>query len=272
MSHDVAFVTVVVPCFRCAKTIQRAVDSIAQQTQKPVEVILVDDASGDDTLSILHAIERQHSGWIKVIELNKNQGAAHARNVGWSVATQPYIALLDADDAWHPRKIEIQYQFMQKNPQTVLCGHNVNIMLDNKLPDWQLGQADVKYISKNFLLVSNTFVTPSVMLKREVTFRFDSTKRYMEDHLLWLQIVFDNQQVAKLNLALVAIYKQPYGVSGLSSHMWAMEKSELGNYWLLYKSKKIDFISVVMLYLYSLAKYLRRVILVSLRRVAFVKI
>lgn len=265
MSPDVAFVSVVVPCFRCASTIQRAVDSIALQTQKPLEVILVDDASSDDTLSVLYAIEKQYSGWIKVIALNKNQGVANARNMGWSVATQPYIALLDADDAWHSNKIEIQYQFMQKHPEVVLSGHDVSIILDNNLPDSLLTEPDVKYISKQKMLISNPFFTSSVMVKRDIVFRFDSNKRYMEDHLLWLQLVFDNQQVAKLNLALVAMYKQAYGASGLSSHMWAMERSELGNYWCLYKSKSIGFISVVILHLYSLAKYLRRLILVSLR-------
>lgn len=86
-------VTVVIPCFCCASTIKRAVDSVAQQTQKPAEVILVDDASGDNTLEVLHKIANQYSGWVKVIGLINNQGAANARNVGWDAAAQPYIAL-----------------------------------------------------------------------------------------------------------------------------------------------------------------------------------
>lgn len=269
---DSAPVSVIIPCYKCAGTIYRAVLSVWNQTLKPRELILVDDASGDGTLSELLSIEKQYSGWIKVIALNSNKGAASARNVGWSAATQPYIALLDADDAWHPKKIEIQYQFMQKNPQVVLCGHFAKIIADDSQLDWLLSKTDFKYISKARLLISNQFVTPSVMVRRDVTHRFDSTKRYMEDHLLWLQIVFDNQQVAKLNLALVAMYKQAYGVSGLSSHMWAMEKSELANYWQLYKSKNIGFVYVVMLHVYSLAKFLRRLILVSFRRITFVKI
>lgn len=264
-------ITVVIPCFCCENMIKRAVDSVAQQTKKPAEVILVDDASSDSTLEVLHKIANQHLGWVKVIGLINNQGAANARNVGWNNASQPYIAFLDADDAWHPKKLEIQYQFMQANPQVVLCGHDAKIVFENIQPDWPLCEYEFKYISKNKLLISNPFVTPSVIVRKDITPRFDPTKRYVDDHLLWMQIAFDGGIVARLNLALVAIYKPMFGASGLSSHLWAMEKSEFDNYWILYKSKKIGFITVNILSVYSLVKYLRRLVIVSLRRVRFVK-
>ena len=261
----VAPVSVVIPCFRCAETINRAIDSVAQQTQKPAEVILVDDASGDCTLSALQTIESQYGGWVKVIALNQNQGAANARNVGWDLATQPYIALLDTDDAWHPNKIEIQYKFMQENPQVVLCGHNAKIMGDDTQLDWLLSDVESTILSKNSLLIFNSFVTSSVMIKKDIEQRFNSKKRYMEDHLLWLQMAFDDCKVAKLSPALAAVYKQAYGVSGLSSHLWAMEKSELDNYRLLFQNNNIGFISALLLSVYSLTKYMRRLLIVSLR-------
>lgn len=250
-------VSVVIPCYRCADTISRAVESVVSQTQKPAEVILVDDASGDDTLSVLHAIEKQYLGWVKVIALNQNQGVANARNVGWNSATQPYIALLDADDAWHPSKIKIQYQFMQDNTQVVLCGHDVKMITNNSKPNWQLTKLDIGYVSKKRLLISNPFFTSSIIMRKDIGFRFDSTKRYMEDHLLWLKIVFDDYKVVKLNLALVAMYKPAFGASGLSSHLWAMEKSELDNYRLLFRMKKISFVVLVLMVFYSAVKYLR---------------
>ncbi|NOU40005.1 MAG: glycosyltransferase family 2 protein [Methylotenera sp.] len=270
-----ASVSVIIPCYRCSETIARALASVATQTMLPKEVILVEDASPDNGLT-LQALNEQAAKYadsfeVKVIVLNHNQGAANARNVGWSVASQPYIALLDADDAWHPQKIEVQYQFMLKNPQVVLCGHDAKMVTDDSQPDWPLGGCDFKTISKTRLLISNPFVTPSVMMKKDIVLRFNPTKRYVDDHLLWLQIAFDDYKVVKLSPALVAIYKPMFGASGLSSHLWAMEKAELGNYWLLYKNKNIGFILVATLSVYSLAKYLRRLIIVSLRRAAFVK-
>lgn len=264
-------VSVVIPCYKCANTIYRAIESVVNQTQKPAEVILVDDASNDETLKTLYQLAEQYLGWVKVIGLISNRGAANARNVGWDAASQPFIAWLDADDAWHPNKIEIQYKFMQENPQVTLSGHEAKIIVGNDQPVWPLRTFDFKYISKIKLLISNSFVTPSVMIKKDIAFRFDSTKRYMEDHLLWLQIVCDNHKIAKLDLTLVAMYKQAFGASGLSSHLWAMEKSDLDNYWLLYKTKKIDFISVNILSVYSLLKYLRRLLIVGLRRIPIVR-
>ena len=264
-----ACVSVIIPCYRCSETIGRALASVAAQTLLPKEVILVEDASLDNgvTVKILReqAVKYADNFEVKVIALNRNQGAANARNVAWNLATQPYIALLDSDDAWHTKKIEIQYQFMQVNPDVVLCGHNAKIMTNNTQLDWLLDIFKFKFISKKRLLISNPFVTPSVMIKKDIGLRFNPKKRYVDDHLLWLQIIFDHHKVVKLNQALVVIYKPMFGASGLSSHLWAMEKSELDNYWLLFENKSIGFISVILLSLYSLAKYMRRLLIVSLR-------
>ena len=56
----IAPVSVVIPCYRCASTIQRAIQSVIAQILKPAEVILVDDASGDETLAVLKEFEQQH--------------------------------------------------------------------------------------------------------------------------------------------------------------------------------------------------------------------
>lgn len=264
-----AHVSVIIPCYRCSETIGRALASVATQTVLPTEVILVEDASPDHGLT-LKALNEQARKYVdtfdvKVIAFESNQGAANARNVGWDAASQPYIALLDADDAWHPQKIEIQYKFMQGNPEFVLSGHDAKIVADDSPSDWTLGDCDFKTVSKTSLLISNPFVTPSVMIKKDIALRFDPAKRYVDDHLLWLQIAFNGYKVAKLSPPLVSIYKPMFGASGLSSHLWAMEKSELDNYWILFHNKNIGFISVLLLSLYSLAKYLRRLIIVRLR-------
>ncbi|MHB1099234.1 MAG: glycosyltransferase family 2 protein, partial [Burkholderiales bacterium] len=106
-------VSVIIPCYRCAETIARAVDSVLKQTLPPEEILLVEDCSGDDgnTLAVLHSLQ-QNNPFIRVIPLAKNGGPAAARNAGWDAAKQPYIAFLDADDAWHPKKLEIQYSWM----------------------------------------------------------------------------------------------------------------------------------------------------------------
>lgn len=260
-------VTVVIPCFRCTKTIRRAVISVTNQTRKPVEIVMVDDASPDDTLNVLYELQREFPSWIKIIPSPKNLGPASARNAGWDVATQPFIAFLDADDAWHPKKIEIQYHYMLKHPRITLSGHGSRLLYDDSNPlNWKLDQASVQNINLSQLLLSNRFITPSIMVRREIPERFDVHQRYMEDHRLWLEIVSSKYLVVRLNVDLAAVYKPMYGASGLSSNLWSMEKAELFNYQYLYENKKISFFHCGFLQSFSLAKFFKRLVVVYLIR------
>ncbi len=264
-----ATVSVIIPCFRCASTIERAVKSVIQQTQKPAEVILVDDASDDETLAVLREIEQQYPDWIKVIALEVNLGVASARNMGWAIATQPYIAFLDTDDAWHPKKIEIQFTYMSQHPEVTLSGHRHQIInQDDILPDWAVPPStQAVWIRKWDLLLSNKFVTPSIMVRRDIPQRFSEQQRYMEDHLLWLEILCDGALVVKLPDKLAAIYKSSFGATGLSSNIYAMERSEIYNYVHMYKTHRIGLSALVFLEAFSLIKYMRRLAIVGARKV-----
>jgi glycosyltransferase involved in cell wall biosynthesis len=211
----------------------------------------------------------QHvSGWIRIVLLDQNMGAASARNAGWAVATQTFIAFLDADDAWHPEKIRIQLQYMQSQPDVVLCGHAHKILPTPAMPGWHLRNAGrhpkVKRITKWELLLSNRFVTPSVMLRRDIPQRFEERQRYMEDHMLWLNIVCAGGVVDMLALPLAAIYKRPYGQAGLSSQWWLMERGDLGNYRRLLLQSYITQLQFLGFAVYSVAKFLRRYVLYNL--------
>ena len=262
-------VSVIIPCYRCISTIHRAIESVIDQTQKPKEVILIDDASGDETLVVLRELQQQYPDWIKVIALAENQGAASARNAGWALASQPYIAFLDADDAWHTKKIEIQFTYMSEHPEVILTGHRHRILnQDNHLPDWLIpSSTDAVPINKWNLLLSNQFITPSIMLRRDIAPRFSERQRYMEDHLLWLEILCDRALGVKLPEELAAIYKSSFGVTGLSANIFAMERCELYNYVHLYKTQRLGLFALIFLEVFSLLKFLRRLVIVGTRKV-----
>lgn len=256
--NEIAAVSVVIPCYRCADTVTRAVNSIVQQTQKPAEVILIDDASGDGTLVVLQALEKEYSGWIKVVALKENSGVASARNAGWTIATQPYIAFLDADDAWHPAKLAIQHEYMRQHPSVALCGHQCVEMKNDVIPPRLPAVLSSKDISATSLLFRNAFSTPTVMLKRELSFRFLAGKRCAEDFFLWQQIAFAGLQVVRLESPLAYVHKPLYGAGGLSAALWRMEKGELANFMYLYREKKIGLLLTFTSVLFSLLKYLKR--------------
>lgn len=255
-------VSVVIPCYRCAQTVARAVASVASQTSLPVELILVDDGSADDTSAVLHDLAGQYpAGWIRLASQAQNAGAASARNAGWALATQPCVAFLDADDAWHPEKIAIQYAYMKSNPDVLLSGHEYRLLRQPAKPEWGVARWTARRIKKWPLLLSNQFVTPSVMVRTDVSQRFVENQRYMEDHMLWLEIVCSGGRVVKLSAPLAAIYKQPFGVHGLSSRLWLMERGDLGNYRRLYEAKFIKNYQFAALCIYSLLKYARRLLI-----------
>ena len=266
-SKTAALVSVVIPCFRCAHTVNRAVESIWQQTQRPVEVILVDDASGDSTLDVLNKIKNKYGEWIRIVELEKNTGAATARNVGWSIALQPYIAFLDADDTWHPDKLRLQYAFMTAHPRVALSGN----LCDEELEVMPVAASypeqtiTTRTISSFQLLFKNAFSTPTVMLRSDTPHRFAHGRRYCEDFLLWQQIAFSGCKVVRLEAPLAQLHKPVYGASGLSGNLWKMEQGELANFLQLRRDGCIGLPTYLVACGFSLLKFARRWAVVFLR-------
>jgi len=261
-------VSVIIPCYRCANTIVRAVESINNQTMKPIEVILVEDCSEDDTIKTLLNLQRTYSeNWIKVIELPKNSGPSTARNIGWETATQPYIAFLDADDSWHPQKIEIQYTWMRKHPNAILTGNKYKIIhqQDNPTHPMLIDIQNPKLVKDCHLLFSNRFSTSTVMLRSDINLHFNKAQKYSEDFLLWLKICLNKNSCYYFNNDLAFAYKSTFGEGGLSAQLWLIEKGELQNYQTVYKEGLINIFQFIFFSMFSFVKFLRRYIVVKLR-------
>ena len=255
----IAPVSVVIPCFRCAQTIGRAIQSVVAQTVLPEEMILVDDCSDDDTLDVLERFQMEYGReWVKVFSLERNSGPSTARNLGWNWAKSDYIAFLDADDAWHPEKIEIQYAWMKSHRDAQITGHLCLVVLEGESPPPVLRQREVRKVTSRRLLLSNQYSTPTVMLRRDLPFRFHETQRYSEDYLLWSRIVLAGNPAYFLEMPLAYLFKARFGASGLSAELWAMEKGELASYRQLREQGLIWRGEYYFLIFYSLTKYLVR--------------
>ncbi|MEJ2575058.1 MAG: glycosyltransferase family 2 protein [Gammaproteobacteria bacterium] len=260
-------VSVIIPCYCCADTIGRAVDSVMAQTALPSEVLLVDDASPDEgkTRETLEAVRDRHKNAVRfeVLVMDANGGPAAARNMAWDSATQEFIAFLDADDVWHPRKLEIQYGWMAAHPSAMLSAHAVDRFGDRPEPrlpaaSQVAGFSDVWRVSPGRLLWSNCLPTRSVMLRRELPYRFDAAKRRSEDYLLWLQLIFDGQPAWRLELPLASSFSAPYGEAGLTKDLWNMEKGELDTFRRLRRQGRIGAVLLSGLAIFSLGKFARR--------------
>lgn len=255
-------VSVIIPCYNALNTIERAIESIALQTCLPVEVIVVDDCSTDnkDTIRLLYSLKIKFESFfdIIIVELDSNLGAASARNRAWDMATQDYIAFLDADDVWHKNKLEVQYHIMKNNPDIIMTSHKYLRINDlNEFNKSEMKSYNYSYVDKYKFLLKNSFPTPTLMMRRKIPYRYHAGKRYSEDYLLSLQIIFANK-VALIDADLAGRFKDNYGESGLSSRMWDMEKGELETYKILYKSGVIGLLTILIVSFFSLMKYFIR--------------
>lgn len=219
-------VSVVVPCFRCKATIDDAINSIVAQTLPPAEVLLVDDCSGDGTAEVLQNIADSYQpGWIKVIALPTNAGPSRARNTGWQHAQQPYVAFLDADDCWAPQKLELQMAALEADPTIALIAHRMLIRPRGTPAPALQPPVNVETIGRRTLLLRNPFPTASVILRRDLPFRFDENFRRSEDYLLWSQIVFSGHRCARIDQVLAIWNQRESGDIGLSDDFVAVHQA-----------------------------------------------
>jgi glycosyltransferase involved in cell wall biosynthesis len=112
-------VSVVVPAFNAASTLASTLDSIIHQTYQALDVVIVDDGSTDVTRSIAHRFCQMDSRIRVIAQLNS--GVAAARNAGICASKGDFVAFIDADDLWHPTKIERQLRaLLQQSPDVAL--------------------------------------------------------------------------------------------------------------------------------------------------------
>lgn len=107
-------VTIITPLYNSEDFISETIESVLSQSYQNWEMIMVDDCSTDRGVEIVKKFQRKDDR-IKLIELEKNSGAAVARNTAIKKANGRYISFLDSDDLWHPEKLESQIRFMQNN-------------------------------------------------------------------------------------------------------------------------------------------------------------
>jgi len=112
-------VSIITPSYNSEQFITTTITSVINQTHKDWELIIVDDASIDNTCNIVSKFSKKDSR-IKLIKQTKNSGTGVARNTAIKAAQGNYLAFLDSDDVWKPNKLEKQLAVM-KSTKAVIC-------------------------------------------------------------------------------------------------------------------------------------------------------
>jgi len=115
-SSSPPLVSVLIPTLNRIALVRRAVESVLEQTFQDLEIVIIDDGSTDPIASL----EAEYPK-VRVVRHPRNLGISPARNTGVQAARGKYIAFLDSDDAWYPRKLERQVALMESRPEIGAC-------------------------------------------------------------------------------------------------------------------------------------------------------
>jgi glycosyltransferase involved in cell wall biosynthesis len=214
-------VSVVIPSYNYAHFVTEAVDSALAQTYERLEIIVIDDGSTDDTLSVL----APYGDRVRYV-YQENQGLSGARNTGIRAAEGELIALLDADDAWHPHKLELQAAYLRQHPEVGLVG--ASLFTDRRLCWPEIGDlsgvaADTYRLEE--LVGKMRFGPSSAVMRRRCLDEvglFDPTLRCVEDRDLWVRFA-SRFRVAMLHAPLLWYRQHP---ASLSTKAATMEETE----------------------------------------------
>lgn len=188
-------ISIVIPLFNAEKYIGKTIESVIAQTYPNWELLIVDDCSTDSSQIIAEAFTKRDNR-IRLVRSELNFGGpAKPRNIGVEYAKGEYIAFLDADDIWLPKKLEKQIDFMKKNHlnfTSSYCG-----LINEEDREVALSKKSVFFynmISKKSLsdVIKNNFIlTSSVLISRNIILQFNESKNYIavEDFDMWLRVL-----------------------------------------------------------------------------------
>lgn len=177
----------IIPTYNRLPMVQEAVESVLAQDFEDFELIVVDDGSTDGTAEVI----RKYGRRVRLIEHAHNRGVSAARNTGILHSRGKYIAFLDSDDLWVKGKLRIQVNFLDENPQYLLCytdeiwireGKRVNPMKrHSKYSGWIFEKC-----------LPLCIISPSSAMMRRVLFQkvglFDEALPVCEDYDFWLRV------------------------------------------------------------------------------------
>lgn len=214
-----SLVSIIMPTHNSSQYVVDAINSVLCQTYKNWELLITDDASSDDTVSLIKEKFGQDQR-IKVFSLATNSGAAIARNNSIEKAQGDFIAFLDSDDMWEPNKLELQVSFMV-NEKCFFSYANYKVLYENG--ETKEYRPPVK-ISYKKLLNSNYIGTLTAMYDcRKLGKIFMPNIRKRQDYALWLKILREKQIEARSVEKFLGVYR-------ISSNSISSKKTKLIKY------------------------------------------
>lgn len=185
MEQTAPLVSVVMSAYNEATFISETIDSLLQQSYKNFELIIVDDASTDNTANI---IRKYGDNRIILLRNNENKRLAFNLNLGIQKAHGKYIARMDADDICMPDRLVKQVNYLEQHPEIAIVGGAAQEFGDaNALLEYPENHEEIKVM----LLFENAMCHPAVMFRNDpTTFKYDIDCKASQDYELWSRLIW----------------------------------------------------------------------------------
>ncbi len=225
---DLNLVSVITPTYNSETYIRETIESVRQQTYPNWEMVIVDDGSTDRTISIIEEYQKEDDR-IRLIALERNQGAAVARNTAMEHAQGRYIAFLDSDDRWLPKKLERQLAFMQEHDYAFTYTGYKRVQINDEGQTIEKEVTMPENTTYKQLLKSCVIGCLTVMLDREKIPEIRMANiRSRQDYALWLNLTRRGYTAYGLHEVLAAYRVRS---NSISSNKIRMAKQN----WIVYR-------------------------------------
>lgn len=206
-------VSVVMPVYNASQTVGDAVSSIQKQTLTNWELIIIDDRSFDETVSIIRSLRDSR---IRIFINSKHLGTAASLNKALAKANGRYIARMDADDISDPERFSKQIEFLKKHSNVDVLGGGIEYIGDKRGKSFKpTGTAKLKVLS----LFQNPLVHPTVMFRaasmKRKSVRYDPTFKFTQDFELWARMA---GELTLENLHEVLLYYRWHNSQSSTKH------------------------------------------------------
>ena len=223
--------SVIIPAYNVAGIIERAIRSAATQTFPPLEILVVDDCSTDNTVEVVRALGRETPS-VRLLSTPANGGPSAARNIGLRLAKADWIALLDADDAWKPGRLERLSEVARATSADFIADNLVmwDVVADAQfkrayyeLPEAQkqITLVDMFRAEDDFNLSKASFGLMKPIFRRKFLvdhkLEYDESMNFGEDFVFYVESLFNGAKIILIDEAYY-IYSIPNGPSGSSPH------------------------------------------------------
>lgn len=184
--------------------ITETLESVRNQSFNDIEHIIVDDGSTDSTVEIVKRFQEENPSYKLYLYQPGGLGRGKALNYAVSKAKSDWVAIIDADDIWHPNKLEIQYKIVSENKIDVLAMGSELFSDSAEISYFNVSKENsnnIVYYKINDLLRRNKLSHSSVLIKKALCI-YDEERKSQFDYELWLRLAENKKILAKCTLKL----------------------------------------------------------------------